>query len=122
MKNDQQWTFQTVSAKTLWNFIGHSVLLGKSFHRTQLISVTLNIHSKHSFGSNIGHFGPAGNEANQTDHIFVLSVRRSDEFGGHCSNKTYRDHLILSSPEKYGGGLFVFLFLTYFRIFAVLWL
>ena len=25
--------------ETLWNFIGHSVLLGESFHKTELISV-----------------------------------------------------------------------------------
>ena len=29
---------------TLWNFIGHSVLLGESFHRTELISVWLWVY------------------------------------------------------------------------------
>ena len=30
--------------ETLWNFIGHSVLLGESFHRTELISVWLWVY------------------------------------------------------------------------------
>ena len=30
--------------KTLWNFIGHLVLLGESFHRTELISVWLWVY------------------------------------------------------------------------------
>ena len=29
------------------------------------------------------------------------------------SNKTYRDHLILSSPEKWWGGGFWYVFLTF---------
>ena len=29
------------------------------------------------------------------------------------SNKTYRDHLILSLPEKWGGGGFGYVFLTF---------
>ena len=71
--------------ETLWNFIGHLVLLGESFHRTEHICLTLSIHS---IGSNIRHFGPAGNEAIGTNHIFVLPVRQSDEFRGHC-RRTY---------------------------------
>ena len=67
--------------ETLWNFIGHSVLLGESFHRDWTsICLTLSIHNIHSIWNNIGQFGPTGNEANRTDHIFVLPVRRSDEF------------------------------------------
>ena len=30
--------------ETLWNFIGHSVLLGESFHRTELLSVWLWVY------------------------------------------------------------------------------
>ena len=30
--------------ETLWNFIGHSVLLGESFHRTKLLSVWLWVY------------------------------------------------------------------------------
>ena len=38
------------------------------------------------------------------------------------SNKTYRDHLILSSPKNGEGGIGVCFVTLFFRWFAVLWL
>ena len=69
-----------------WNFVNLHRTFGPVWRIISLdptyicLTLTLSIHRN---GSNIGHFGPAGNEANRTDHIFVLLVRRSDEFGGH---------------------------------------
>ena len=39
-----QKDFNISVPETLWNFIGHSVLLGESFHRTELISVWLWVY------------------------------------------------------------------------------
>ena len=85
VKTDYVFPYIYSVRETLWNFIGHSVLLGESFHRTKLLSVWLWVYIIYIvFENNIGQFCPTGNEANRTDHIFVLPVRRSDEFGGHC--------------------------------------
>ena len=38
------WPCYVSVRETLWNFIGHSVLLGESFHRTELLSVWLWVY------------------------------------------------------------------------------
>ena len=88
--------------ETLWNFIGHSVLLGESFHRTELLSVWLWVYIIYKvFETTLDN--SVRLEMRQIGPFTYLSCRSDGpKFGGHWQHTENGQSLQFPPIRKVG--------------------